>query len=265
MMGTLRRTLALFCLALLLSLPMTARAAELDYVTDDAGILTDSERTSLEARAAEISREYGCGLYLVTVDNFWSYGGTPFDAACNIYRDYDLGVGEDRDGFILMLSMRERDYALAVYGPFASEALNDFAQERLEKVFLDDFGDDRWYDGFADCLDRCEKYLDMASRGRPLNPKTDPASIALRVGIAVALSCLVALIVCLYWKGQMKSVRKGSDARAYMVADSNRLRVREDRFTHATQVRRRIEQHTSSGGGRSSHSGGGFSGRSGKF
>ena len=46
------------------------------------------------------------------------------------------------------------------------------------------------------------------------------------------------------------------------------LRIKEDVFTHRTVTRTRIESDSGSrggGGGSSFHSGGGFSGRSGKF
>jgi len=49
-----------------------------------------------------------------------------------------------------------------------------------------------------------------------------------------------------------------------MVADTARLRIREDRFTHRTQTRRKIEKKSSSGSSRSG-GGGSRSGGGGKF
>lgn len=61
----------LLALCLLLA-PMTVFAesnAQLNYVTDDAGILTDSQWEDLEQRAQQVSEEYQCGVYMITVDD----------------------------------------------------------------------------------------------------------------------------------------------------------------------------------------------------
>ena len=89
------------------------------------------------------------------------------------------------------------------------------------------------------------------------------------IGIAVAVSCLIAFLVCMILKGQMKSVRKGVDANVYTTAGGGlKLTDSYDHYTHTTETRRKIESN--SGGGRSSgetvsRSGGGGHGRSGKF
>ena len=54
----------LLCTALLLALPLAARAeAKLDYVTDSAGILSADTRTALNDRAAQVSRQYGFPVF----------------------------------------------------------------------------------------------------------------------------------------------------------------------------------------------------------
>ena len=79
----------------------------------------------------------------------------------------------------------------------------------------------------------------------------------------------VALGVCSVFKAQMKTAKEATRADEYLVPHSMRLRTKEDRFTHRTESRTVIETdsgHRAGGGGGSSfHSGGGFSGRSGKF
>ena len=81
---------------------------------------------------------------------------------------------------------------------------------------------------------------------------------------------VVALIVCMSLKGQMKTAREATGADEYLVPQSMKLNVQEDRFTHRTRTQTLIETDSnrggsSGGGGSSFHSGGGFSGRSGKF
>lgn len=92
----------LLALCLLLA-PMTVFAesnAQLNYVTDDAGILTDSQWEDLEQRAQQVSEEYQCGVYMITVDDYTDYSTeSVYTADYTIYHDYEMGMGEDRDGY----------------------------------------------------------------------------------------------------------------------------------------------------------------------
>ena len=98
----------LLALCLLLA-PMTVFAesnAQLNYVTDDVGILTDSQWEDLEQRAQQVSEEYQCGVYMITVDDYTDYSTeSVYTADYTIYHDYEMGMGEDRDGIMILLSM----------------------------------------------------------------------------------------------------------------------------------------------------------------
>lgn len=69
----MKRKICSFLLAFLLLLALTPAAladgAQLSYITDDAGILTASETSSLEKAAQHIAQRYGVGIYLVTVND----------------------------------------------------------------------------------------------------------------------------------------------------------------------------------------------------
>jgi hypothetical protein len=69
--------LAAMALALLLCVPALAAGfdeAKLNFVTDEAGILTEQEWSELETRAEEISLKYQCGVYIIVLDDFTGYG-----------------------------------------------------------------------------------------------------------------------------------------------------------------------------------------------
>ena len=51
-----------------------------------------------------------------------------------------MGEGPDRDGIMLLLSMDDRDWAMFCYGSRCEYAFNSYGQQKLEKVFLDNFG-----------------------------------------------------------------------------------------------------------------------------
>jgi len=246
----------------------TESGPQLDNVTDEAGLLTDGEWQELERQARTISEQYGVGTYIVTVDDYRDYtDGDIYDAADEIYHGYTLGLGEDRDGVMLILSMARRDYLLITYGDFAKYAFSDDGKAYLEDFFLDDFGNDDWYNGFADYLTWSADYLENAKNGEPYSddhvPMTDSArttGILIRVGVILLVPLVIAGIYILILTSKMKSVTKAVEASTYMSGNLHLTRD-FDRYSHTTETRRKIEKKESSSG---SSSGGG-SGRSGKF
>ena len=254
-----KRILSL-CIILLLALslctPVAAAGfedAQLSFVTDEAGLLTNEQRLELEQRAEEISQKYQCGVYIITVNDFtdYTYESSVYEAAKDLYREYELGYGEERSGELLLLSMEARDYALIAYG-YGNTAFSEAAAE-LAETFLDDFADDAWYDGFSDYLEKSASML-VSSRN----------IVFVGIGISLLLGCGLGLLLCwLLKEKQMKSVAVKQDANAYLRADGVHITNRQDQFSHITQTRTKIEK--SSGGGGTSVDSDGFSGKSGKF
>ena len=170
-----------------------------------------------------------------------------------------MGEGPNRDGIMLLLSMDDRDWAMFCYGSRCEYAFNSYGQEKLEKVFLDDFRENDWYGGFEDYVKECRVYLEKASAGKPVR-----ASLFYPLLIVIGLSLLAAAaIVAVVWE-KMNSVAEKATANAY-ISGALRLTEQTDQFTHKTTSSRKIERSSSSGSSSQSESGGGGSGRSGKF
>ena len=158
--------LTVMALALFLCVPALAAGfdeAELYFVTDEAGLLSEQEWSDLEARAEEISLKYKCGVYIIAVDNFANYadGNDVVEAAKNLYREYSLGYGGEKSGVLLLLSMAERDYDLLAYG-YGNTAFTDYGKDKLAEKFLDNFKNDDWYGGFQDYLEKSGSMLQSA-------------------------------------------------------------------------------------------------------
>ena len=129
------------------------------------------EREELEDRAEDIALRRSCGIYTLFVEDFtaYGYGDDPYTALYQIYHAEGLGVGEDRNGVIIMLSMKERDYAMFVYGEWAEYAFDRYGAEQLENRFLSYFSDGDWYGGISNYLTACQLYLlDNPLLERPL-------------------------------------------------------------------------------------------------
>ena len=63
--------------------------------------------------------------------------------------------------------------------------------------------------------------------------EADPALIALGVGIGI----LIALLICMKFRSDMKTARKRTDANMYLKAESISFSLREDSYTHTTESR----------------------------
>lgn len=260
--------LAVMALALFLCVPALAAGfdeAELYFVTDEAGLLSEQEWSDLEARAEEISLKYKCGVYIIAVDNFANYadGNDVVEAAKNLYREYSLGYGGERSGVLLLLSMAERDYDLLAYG-YGNTAFTDYGKDQLAEKFLDNFKDDDWYGGFQDYLEKSGSMLKSAREGHPLDVDSNPLIRLAGIGISLLVGCVAAFVIAVGVSDRMmKSVSAKTKADTYLIAGSVEITGREDHFTHTTETRTKIEKSSGSGG--TTVDSDGFSSKSGKF
>ena len=262
-----KRVLTLFLAlltALTLAVPVWAEQQPGDaFVYDMAGILSEEDNAYLEAMADQISWRHNCAVYIITVNDYTEYADNIHDATAAIYNgeysDAPMGIGENREGIVLLLSMYDRTYDLFVRdGGTAQYAVNKYGRHQMTEVFLDNFGNNDWVGGFKDYLSACDEYLSLAEQGHPVRkPLMKVLPMALGIGVVLALA------VCLFLKSKMKSVRQGAEADAYVTAEGLNLTERYDRYTHTTKTSRKISKDSDSGS--SDHSGGGGSSTSGKF
>lgn len=269
-------------------------AISFPYVLDNAGLLSDSQRSELEERAAALSRQHGCSLYIVTLVDYTVFDYSVSRAAQGIFTHYDLGWGDGRDGVILLLSMKERDFSLEGHGSIGQQVCSHEGRYIIEDEILDNFKSNDWYGGFADFLTACDSNLTRLENGEDLsegveiitgpdgleyheynNPYApeDPHRFdPLKWAAVVFAPLLTSLGVCSGLKSQMKTAHEATRADEYLIPPSVNIRIRQDNFTHRSESRVLIESEQphrtgggGGGGGSSFHSGGGFSGSSGKF
>lgn len=195
----------LFCLVLCVGAAAAEQTgAQLSYVTDAAGLLSENENMLLEKMAESVSQKYGVGVYIVTVEDYRDFHSEGvYKATYTIYHECTMGEGPNRDGIMLLLSMDDRDWAMFCYGSRCEYAFNSYGQQKLEKVFLDNFGENDWYGGFEDYVKECSVYLEKASAGKPVR-----ASLFYPLLIVIGLSLLAAAaVVAVIWR-KMETVSK---------------------------------------------------------
>lgn len=240
-----------------------AAGETIGYVTDTAGLLTAAQRQQLEETAQNISDKHGFGVYLITVDSFRDVTDSydVFDGATTLYNKYDLGVGDEKKGLLLLLSMNGRDFSLVTYSDYGNYVFDEATREGMTSWFLDNFADDDWFGGFAD-------YLAVSDEVLVEGPDKLQSEITGMTGIIFLFPLIVSAVVISILGRKMKSVAKAVQAEAYAGGGLNLTRS-HDQFTHSTETRRKRKEESddtrSGGGGVRSKSSGGFGGTSGKF
>ena len=255
----------IIALVLVFAMGTVVFAEEQRFVFDDASILTYDEIQELNAKAAGIYAEYGCGVYIITFESLggyeaWELNELLYAELCEYY-----GAGEDV--VMLLLAMEERQYDILAHG-YGNTVFTDYGKDEMSERFLDDFGSDSWYWGFIDYLDTCDEFLLLAENGEPYDVYSDDDDDffgnVFGVLIAVVVSCVISLLICLALKSQMKTAVRAAEAHEY--AKQLNITNQYDQFSHR-DIRRIYnppQENNNSGGGTTVNSGG-FSHKSGGF
>ena len=253
----------IFATVLVFGLSITAFAnSEERYVFDEASILTYDEIEELETRAKEISETYGCEVYAITFPSL--EGNEAWELNEMLYQELVSEYGAGEDVVILMLAMEERQYDILAHG-YGNTAFTDYGKDVMAERFLDDFANDDWYWGFYDYMSTCEEFLAMAASGEPFDVGSDEGEGGanfLGVIVAIIVSCVIALLICLILKAQMKTARIATEAHDYQ--KELNLTNQYDIFSHKDIKRVYNPPQEENGGGTtinssgSSHKSGGF-------
>lgn len=251
-------------LSLTLIIALPAWAARFNLVEDRVGVLTESENLELNKLAKDIRDKYKCEISIVIVDDKGT--GDVIDFAKSIYKKHEYGYGADKSGMILLLSMKERDYAIVAYG-YGNTAFTDYGKSVLEdRYLLPLLKDDRYYEGFSIYLEQASEFLNMARNGTPFDIDTDEdaeSSVVMILAMIIFIPLVIAGIICFILLNQMKTAVPQIAADNYISEGGVKLTMQVDKFLFRTENRTRIEKGSSSGG--TSVGSDGSSSSSGKF
>ena len=218
-------------------------------VVDGADVLTDSEKNSLASKLDGISAEYSVDIAVVTVESLG--GESPAYFTESYFRDNGYGLGDDKDGIMLLFSAEVvdggRDYYI-YYSGVGYDAVNNDVED-LKDAIVGYLKSDDFVSAFDTFADECENYVDIEINGAPFNAIKS-------LIISLVIGFIIALISVSVMKGKLKSVRFQTGAANYQVAGSLRITDSRDVFLYRNVVRRARPQNTSGGGGGGSRSGG---------
>lgn len=280
----------LICLAVLFFLVPTVSAAA-PKIVDDANLLTQAEIHALEEKAQALADTYEMDVVIVTV---WSLDGKTSEAYADDYFDYNgYGIGSDRSGALLLLSMEYRDWAISTCGE-TIYALTDYGIQSVFSEIAGYLSEDEYYFAFDAYLDALEPYFRAYAEGTPIDgyvhdydgPGTyEPGTredvvhyipeervttglVIKRLLIALVIGAVAAAIVLLIMRGTMNTSKPQSGAGSYLKEGSYNLRRHQDIFLYSNVTKTHKSENHDGGGGSSVHtssSGTSHGGGHGKF
>jgi uncharacterized protein len=242
-----------------------------ERLVDDADILTDSEKSALIAKLNEISERQNLDVTILTTNSIGNE--EPRVYAADFFEASGYGVGNNHDGIILMLSMEERDWAIATHG-YGIEVFTDAGQDYITDQIVDYFSDGEYYEGFDKYADLCDEFITQANNDEPYDsgdlPSAKPTifNYVMMIGGALLIGIVCALVGTGIMRSKLKTVRFQNSANDYIRQNSMKLTSQNDILLYTHVTRHKKEDNNSRGGGSStfsSSSGSSFGGSSGKF
>ena len=248
-------------------------------LVDEGEVLNSSEQGEILRRLDEISNREQFGVAIVTVPDYRTARDVPLIStadphifAYDFFIHYGYGIGANKDGILLLISLDRRDISIATSG-FGVTAFTDAGWNRIVDDMLSDLGAGDFYSAFHLFIDRVDQYLAQARGGQPYDVGNMPRVITIwNFLIPLGIGVTVSSVIMFFWASGLKSVRSQNLATNYVREGSLKISVRRERFLFRNVVKRpRPKQNNNTGGGiggstiRTGSGGGSFGGGSRRF
>ena len=173
------------------------------------------------------------------------------------------------DSCVLVIGTQDRTWAISTTG-FGQRAFTlagiDYIMDKLSDNGLKD---GKYVKAFKKFVSLCDYFIKEAKDGKPYDkghmPQTKGQIFKKALVRGLIIGLVVTLIVILSLVGQMKNVRKKTEAREYVVNGSLNVTLARDAYLYSKTSKTRKAQQSSGSGSHTSSSGGSHGGSSGSF
>ena len=222
-------------------------------LVDRADLLSELEEEELEARLDEISERQQADVVVVTVNSL--DGKSAQDYADDFYDYNGYGIGTDKSGILLLVSMEARDWHITTTG-FGIRAITDAGLDYISDQFLPYLSDE---------------FLTQAKTGNAYDGDHMPKGAypwLKNLLIALGSGVVIALLIVEGMRRSLKSVKMQRSAENYVRAGSIQVTRRQDHFLYTRTSKSARPKNNSGSSGSSTHtssSGTSHGGGGGKF
>ena len=219
-----------------------------DLLIDGARLLSTAEKSEIISRLNEVSDATDCDIVVLTLPSLG--GGYERAVADDFYDQNGYGRGDSgRDGVLLLISVEERAWYVSTCGKCENMVSATSIGDRIGS----DLSDGNYAAAFKAYANEVKR--EIFHETSFFNPT--------RLGVAVGIGFVIALIIVGTMKAKLKSVRFQPAANNYLKPGSLNVTLAQEHFLYTTVTRTARPKendsssgsHTSSGG--VSHGGGG--------
>lgn len=227
-------------------------------VVDRAGIISDDKEAELLKMCDEISERQKFEVVIVTENDI---GGRTSRDYTDDYYDYSgFGLDDKRSGICLLISMKNRDWAISTCGdgiPYFTDKGQEYIISEI-KGYLSSGEYEKAFDLYARL---CDDYINEAREKQPydvghlpehsLRPYREEllGDLVVVVPFSAAIAFVIWLIICTIEKHKLTSVQFKGQADDYIRRDSIVINKRNDTFLYKNTTKRYNPPSSSSGGG----------------
>ena len=242
-------------LMLIFSLVIPASASG-NFVSDEAGLLSESDISTLNDASASIYDEHGIAVFVATAE---SLGGRDVVDTADLLLE-STGV---KEGILLYLSMEERDYAISTMGEETIWYFNDPNLHAMENEFLPYLSDGDYARGFEKFVTLCDDVItyekENANNNAPYEGddgyyvSSGPKIFSpIRLIVSFLIGLLGAGIPLSAHKKAIQNVAKKTEASAYVRQGGLPLSESQDIFLyrHVNRIPRNVDTGNRGGGSR---------------
>ena len=239
------------CLLVLLLCQSLAMAAA--PVSDQAGLLSDSQREALVAKIKQVETAHKVKIGICTLQNLPQ--GVPVGKFANNVLDKNYAGGEN-GSIVLVIAMGSRDWYISTDNNMRARITDEQGINGLKGLFLEDLSDGKYNTSFNAFVDGVDKYLTYYEQeGKPYDPADEFNMLA--AILAATVAAVGGFGFAYYLICGMSNVAPALEASAYLKKDTVDISQRQDRYLYTTVTRRKKSKSSDSSSRDSSHGGGG--------
>ena len=238
----------------------TPKVDETEKVYDFADLFTSIEEDNLYSEITDFISETNLDMAIVTIDN------NPKNSAmayADDFYDYNyFGTGTTHDGLLFLIDMDTREMWLSTTG-IAQLMYDDSRINNILDITYEEIVDKDYYGCAYSFIDKSGYYFRLGIPASNKNVGINEDGDYIYYGYessesfsdlflgSLIFSFIIALVIVLVMKSRHKTVKKSTNAWAYMHSPS--ITMREDYFLTTNTTRVYIPPASSSGGGSSTH------------
>lgn len=232
---------------LLLLLSINVLSGDTKYFYDNAYLLTDEQRETVENNLSIVSSQYGIDVVLLTVDSI--------NTDIEVYADdfYDNNGFKD-DGIIFVLVMDSRQWYVSTSG-ICINKIDDQEIDYIADDMIYYLSNGDYYNAFLRYSNDVKKYYEIDNNyvDDDILVNKDSSFDYKNILISLGISILITLIVMIILKKQLNNVKRNHFAGNYIVDGSFILTGFSDFFITRHVSRTPIPKNTNNNGGSNVH------------